>query len=199
MANDINNGTFQVQGMDALTDKLDRLQLNSPSMEKKIETIIRKAINKAKKIVSEQASIAIPHDPRESYKAVKTMVYKQILGGNVSILTKKRKSGKRSSYEPPRTLRPGQRGGNRVKRGARTQQMMDYQGGDRGMIMRWLNSGNTKTNPRIAGTRGGRLSGNRGSISARNWFPSAGEQGMTDAAQYIVSEIDRLIAEEMGG
>lgn len=196
MANDINNGTFQVQGMDALTDKLDRLQLNRPSMEKKIETIIRKAINKAKKIVSEQARGAMPHDPHESYKAVKTMVYKQILGGNVSILTKRRASSKRSSYEPPRTLRPGQRGGNRVKRGKRTQGLMEYTGTDRGMILRWLNSGTTN---RIAGTRGGRLSGNRGSISARNWFPNAGERGMTEAAQYIVSEIDRLIAEEMGG
>lgn len=196
MANDINNGTFQVQGMDALTDKLDRLQLNRPSMEKKIETIIRKAINKAKKIVSEQARGAMPHDPHESYKAVKTMVYKQILGGNVSILTKRRASSKRSSYEPPRTLRPGQRGGNRVKRGKRTQGLMEYTGTDRGMILRWLNSGTTN---RIAGTRGGRLSGNRGSMSARNWFPNAGERGMTEAAQYIVSEIDRLIAEEMGG
>jgi hypothetical protein len=196
MANDINNGTLQVQGMDALTDKLDRLQLNRPSMEKKIETIIRKAINKAKKIVSEQASIAIPHDPHESYKAVKTMVYKQILGGNVSILTKRRKSGKRSSYDPPRTLRPGQRGGNRVKRGKRTQGLMEYTGTDRGMILRWLNSGTKK---RMAGTRGGRLSGNRENLSALNWFPSAGQQGMNEAAQYIVSEIDRLIAEEMGG
>ena len=196
MANDINNGTFQVQGMEALTDKLDRLQLNRPSMEKKIETIIRKAINKAKKIVSEQARGAMPHDPHESYKAVKTMVYKQILGGNVSILTKRRASSKRSSYEPPRTLRPGQRGGNRVKRGKRTQGLMEYTGTDRGMILRWLNSGTTN---RIAGTRGGRLSGNRGSMSARNWFPNAGERGMTEAAQYIVSEIDRLIAEEMGG
>lgn len=196
MANDINNGTFQVQGMDALTDKLDRLQLNRPSMEKKIETIIRKAINKAKKIVSQQARGAMPHDPHESYKAVKTMVYKQILGGNVSILTKRRASSKRSSYEPPRTLRPGQRGGNRVKRGKRTQGLMEYTGTDRGMILRWLNSGTTN---RIAGTRGGRLSGNRGSMSARNWFPNAGERGMTEAAQYIVSEIDRLIAEEMGG
>lgn len=196
MANDINNGTFQVQGMDALTEKLDRLQLNRPSMEKKIETIIRKAINKAKKIVSDQARGAMPHDPHESYKAVKTMVYKQILGGNVSILTKRRASSKRSSYEPPRTLRQGQRGGNRVKRGKRTQGMMEYTGTDRGFILRWLNSGTTN---RIAGTRGGRLSGNRGSMSARNWFPSAGERGMTEAAQYIVSEIDRLIAEEMGG
>ena len=192
MANDINNGTFQVQGMDVLTDKLDRLQLNRPSMEKKIETIIRKAINKAKKIVSEQARGAMPHDPHESYKAVKTMVYKQILGGNVSILTKRRASSKRSSYEPPRTLRPGQRGGNRVKRGKRTQGLMEYTGTDRGMILRWLNSGTTN---RIAGTRGGRLSGNRGSITARNWFGNMAPHEMELAAENLSNVIEEELAE----
>lgn len=195
MANDINNGNFQVEGMDELSKKLDRLQVKNPTMEKRIQDVIRKAIAKAKKVVSQQAHGALPNDPRDAYKAVKSMVYKRILGGNVSILKKRKSSGGKSSYEPPRKLRQGQRGGNRVKRGARTQQMMDYQGGDRGMILRWLNSG---TNDRTAGNRGGLLSGNRGRIAARNWFPHAGQQGMNEAAQYIEQEIDRLIAEEFG-
>ena len=195
MANDINSGNFQVEGMEELGKKLDRLQLKNPAMEKKIQDIIRKAIQQARKIVSQRAHDAIPNDPRDAYKAVKSMVYKRILGGNVSILKKRRASGGISGYEPPRTLRKGQRGGNRVRRGSRTQQMMDYQGGDRGMILRWLNSG---TNDRTAGNRGGRLSGNRGRIASRNWFPNAGQQGINEAAKFINSEIDRLIAEEFG-
>lgn len=198
MANDINSGNFQVDGMEELGKKLDRLQLKNPAMEKKIQDIIRKAIQQARKIVSQRAHDAIPNDPRDAYKAVKSMVYKRILGGNVSILKKRRASGGISGYEPPRTLRNGQRGGNRVRRGSRTQQMMDYQGGDRGMILRWLNTGNTKTRPRVAGTRGGRLSGKRGNLRPRNWFPSAGQQGINEAAKFINSEIDRLIAEEFG-
>jgi hypothetical protein len=195
MANDINSGNFQVEGMAELRKKLDRLQVKNPTMEKKIQDVIRKAIQQARKIVSQQAHGAIPNDPRDAYKAVKSMVYKRILGGNVSILKKKRSSGGKSSYEPPRKLRQGQRGGNRVKRGAGTQHMMDYQGSDRGMILRWLNSG---TKDRMAGSRGGRLSGNRGRIAARNWFPNAGQQGINEAVKYIEQEIDRLIAEEFG-
>ena len=192
MANDINTGNFQVEGLDALTSKLGKLQLHDPTMEKRIQDIIRKAINKAKKIVTNQANAAMPNDPRDAYKAVKSMVYKRILGGNVSILAKKRSNAGTSTYEPPRTLKPHQRGGNRVRRGLRTQQMMEYQGSDRGFILRWLNSG---TRERTAGSRGGKLSGGRGRIAPRNWFPGAGQQGMNEAAQYIIQEIDRLMAE----
>jgi hypothetical protein len=73
--------------------------------------------------------------------------------------------------------------------------MMDYEGSDRGFILRFLNSG---TGQRTAGTRNGRLHGNRGNIAARNWFPSSGQRAMNAAAQYIADEIDRLIAEEFG-
>lgn len=183
---------LKIEGTEELKSKLDRLQLHNQNMEKEVVKIIRKAVAKARAIVSQRAKASIPNDPRDAYKAVKTSVYKRIFGGNVNILTRKKSSGK-SSYEPPRKLRQGQRGGNRVKRGARTQDFMDYSGGDRGMILRWLNSG---TKARTAGNRGGRLSGNRGSIHARNWFPGAGQQGIEEAMRFIEQEIDRLITEE---
>lgn len=183
---------LKVEGTEELKSKLDKLQLRNQNMEKEITKIIRQAVAKARAIASQRAKASIPNDPRDAYKAVKTSVYKRIFGGNVNILTRKKSSGK-SSYEPPRKLRQGQRGGNRVKRGGRTQQMMDYQGGDRGMILRWLNSG---TQARTAGNRGGRLGGNRGSIRARNWFAGAGQQGIEEAMRFIEQEIDRLITEE---
>lgn len=195
MATDINNGNIQVEGVEALSKKLDQLQTTDPAMENRIQAVIRKAIGKARQVVTQQAHGALPSDPRDAYRAVKSMVYNRILGGNVSILARRKASGKRSTYEPPRTLRPGQRGGNRVRRGGRTQQVMGYQGSDRGFILRFLNSG---TDSRTAGTRGGRLSGNRGRITARNWFPNAGRQGMNEAAAYLEQEIDRLIQEEFG-
>ena len=195
MGYDFNSSNIQVTGLDELSKKLDRLQASNPEMEKKIKNVIRKAMAKAKKVATDRAHDALPRDPRDAYKAVKSRVYKMVLGGNVSILSRRKSSGEKSSYEPPRTLRPGQRGGNRVKRGSRTKQMMEYQGADRGFVLRFLNSGTSK---RTAGTRGGILSGNRESISARNWFISAGQHGMNEAAQYIIQEIDRLIAEEFG-
>lgn len=194
----IKTPNMEVTGLDELSKKLDRLQAKDSQMEERITKIIREAIKAARSMVTADAKGATGSDPRHAYKAVRTMVYKRILGGNINILQKRKAGSGKSGYEPPRTLRPGQRGGNRVPRSARTQQLMDYEGSDRGFILMWLNSGNYKTSPREAGTRGGRLHGNRGSIAARNWFPSSGQRAMNAAAQYITDEIDRLIAEEFG-
>ena len=191
----IKTHNMEVTGLDELSKKLDRLQAKDSQMEQRITKIIREAIKAARSMVTQDAKGAVGNDPRHAYKAVRSMVYKRILGGNISILQKRKAGGGKSGYEPPRTLRPGQRGGNRVPRSARTQQMMDYEGSDRGFILRFLNSG---TGQRTAGTRNGRLHGNRGSIAARNWFPSSGQRAMNAAAQYIIDEIDRLIAEEFG-
>jgi hypothetical protein len=191
----IKTPNMEVTGLDELSKKLDRLQAKDSQMEERITKIIREAIKAARSMVAADAKGAVGNDPRHAYKAVRSMVYKRILGGNISILQKRKAGSGKSGYEPPRTLRPGQRGGNRVPRSARTQQMMDYEGSDRGFILRFLNSG---TGQRTAGTRNGRLHGNRGSIAARNWFPSSGQRAMNAAAQYIIDEIDRLIAEEFG-
>lgn len=191
----IKTPNMEVTGLDELSKKLDRLQAKDSQMEQRITKIIREAIKAARSMVTADAKGATGSDPRHAYKAVRTMVYKRILGGNINILTKRKAGSGKSGYEPPRTLRPGQRGGNRVPRSARTQQLMDYEGSDRGFILRFLNTG---TGSREAGSRGGRLHGNRGSIAARNWFPSSGQRAMNAAAQYITDEIDRLIAEEFG-
>ena len=191
----IKTPNMEVTGLDELSKKLDRLQAHDSQMEQRITKIIREAIKAARSMVTQDAKGAVGNDPRHAYKAVRSMVYKRILGGNISILQKRKAGSGKSGYEPPRTLRPGQRGGNRVPRSARTQQMMDYEGSDRGFILRFLNSG---TGQRTAGSRNGRLHGNRGSIAARNWFPSSGQRAMNAAAQYIIDEIDRLIAEEFG-
>ena len=191
----IKTPNMEVTGLDELSKKLDRLQAKDSQMEQRITKIIREAIKAARSMVTQDAKGAVGNDPRHAYKAVKTMVYKRVLGANINILQKRKAGSAKSGYEPPRTLRPGQRGGNRVPRSARTQQMMDYEGSDRGFILRFLNSG---TGQRTAGTRNGRLHGNRGSIAARNWFPSSGQRAMNAAAQYIIDEIDRLIAEEFG-
>ena len=191
----IKTPNMEVTGLDELSKKLDRLQAKDSQMEERITKIIREAIKAARSMVTQDAKGAVGNDPRHAYKAVRSMVYKRILGGNISILQKRKAGSGKSGYEPPRTLRPGQRGGNRVPRSTRTQQMMDYEGSDRGFILRFLNSG---TGQRTAGTRNGRLHGNRGSIAARNWFPSSGQRAMNAAAQYIIDEIDRLIAEEFG-
>ena len=102
---------MEVTGLDELAKKLDRLQAHDPQMEKRIQDIIRKAIKAARSLVSSDAKGVIGNDPRHAYKAVKTMVYKRVLGANINILQKRKAGSAKSGYEPPRTLRPGQRGG----------------------------------------------------------------------------------------
>lgn len=187
-------GQFEVDGIVKQREELERLMMSNPQMEKQVQKLIRKVLMTARREVSKAASVSMNADPRKAYKAVKTAVYKQILGGSVSILNKRRASGKKTNYEPPRTLKPYQRGGNRVKRGSRTQDVMSYEGGDRAFILRFINAG---TRQRKAGTRGGRLSGNRGRIAARNFFSSSSQGAIRKAAVELQQLIDDLIKQAL--
>lgn len=140
-------------------------------------------------------------DPRGTRGAVKRYVAGKYLGGVVSILDGK-KSGSKNSYEAPRKLRPGQRGGNRMLRSQRTDDMLHYGPDERGFILRFVNSG---TNPRYANGRNvsGRNMRNffklqeegdyyRGSIAARNFMDRLGSPSM----QKAVDNLSRMIDEE---
>lgn len=158
----------------------------NPKTQKALQGLIRRAVSQARAEVVRSVSASIAHDPRHAARAVRTAVYKKILGANINIYNSRKAHGS-TSYEPPRKLRPHQRGGNRVLRGGRTQQIMSYDALDRGFILRFLNSGTTD---RQAGTRGGRLSGNRGRIAPRNFFRGAGEQALVRATDNLANLID---------
>jgi hypothetical protein len=128
-------------------------------------------------------------DPRGTRQAVRTSVYKKVLGANINIFNSRKAHGS-NNYEPQRKLRQKQRGGNRVKRGERTNQVMHYGPLDRGMILRWQNSG---TGERTAGNRGGALGGNRGSIASRNFFQPLGDRAMG----VMRDNLERAIEEEL--
>lgn len=174
-----------------------------PKMRKVIQQHIREALFEARRDV--MAAFPAENDPRQARRAVRTSVYEKVLGGNINILTGKKAHGT-TSYEPQRTLTPGQRGGNRRKRSQRTQQIMSYGPLDRGWILRLIASG-TKT--RVIGFRNTQKSnryrynsrvtrihsgdkfhtGNRGAIAARNWFMPASESSLGKAAQNIAEMI----------
>ena len=158
----------------------------NPKTQKALQGLIRRAVSQARAEVVRSISASIADDPRHAARAVRTAVYKKILGANINIYNSRKAHGS-TSYEPPRKLRPHQRGGNRVLRGGRTQQIMSYDALDRGFILRFLNSGTTD---RQAGTRGGRLSGNRGRIAPRNFFRGAGEQALVRATDNLANLID---------
>ena len=183
-----------------VADNLKAAMTTDPKMRKVIQQHIREALFAARREVM-SAFPADNGDPRQSRRAIRTTVYENILGGNINILTGKKAHGG-GSYEPPRTLTPGQRGGNRRQRSERTKQIMNYGPLQRSFILRFVNSG-TKT--RVIGFRNTQKSnrskyearvyrisrgdkartGNRGSIAPRNWFMPAAEKALSMAMQRI--------------
>lgn len=134
------NGNFVVEGLQEQMKQLDALLASNPEMEKKMRRVISKVMIKAQKWTQKQIAGKMPNDPRDASKAVRKAVYRRILGGNINIL-QKRRAGSPSNYTPTRTLKTGQRGGNRRLRSERTMRMDSYGADDRGFILRFLESG----------------------------------------------------------
>lgn len=148
-------------------------------------------------------------DPRGTAHAVKRYMAGKYLGGVVSIASYKAKaSGTKSTYEAPRTLRPGQRGGNRVPRGSETARYLSYGPQDRMFILNWIDQGtkvrysghgrNGKTEAayeKFVEKHGG--TGRRGSIAPRNFFKTLGEPAMETAiknlGQMVEEEFEKLL------
>ena len=164
---------------------LEQALSTNPKTQKALQKLIRQVIIEARAQVVSNIKFE-NGDPRHTARAVRTSVYKKILGANINVYNGRKAHGS-NNYEAPRTLRPGQRGGNRVPRGRNTERMLKYAPNDRQMILRWVNSG---TGERTAGTRGGRISGNRGSIAPRNFFKANGDRALVQAADTLANLID---------
>ena len=207
------DSSFDVDGLVQQRKELDRLLMGNPQMEKRVQKLIRKVLMQVRRAI--QSNIQFKHgDPRQAYKAVRTTLYRRILGGNVNILNKRR-AGASGSYEPQRTLRPGQRGGNRRSRSQRTRALQGYQGSDRGFILRFLNAGtqgraidftvDPKREYVHRGSQGGSLkkygktinTGYRGNIAPRNFFGQRSHTEMEAAAANLEKMIDDMIKEEL--
>jgi hypothetical protein len=173
-----------------------------------VQKLIRKVLMQARSEIGKGIKFD-KGDPRQAYKAVKTAVYRQILGGSVSILRKRRAGTQFSNYEPPRTLKAGQRGGNRRPRSQRSDNLLHYAGDSRAFVLRFLNAG---TNARYiqftgdsnrsrvnrgsqGGTKYGKTinTGRRGNIAPRNFFSSSSHRAMQKAADQLSILIDQMI------
>ena len=169
----------------------------NPKTQKALQKLIRKVIMEARKSVVDAASRKMKHDPRGAAQAVRTSVYKKILGANINIFSSRKAHGQ-NNYEPPRKGVSG-RGGNRRTRSPRTSQIMGYAPLDRGFILRWINDG-TPGVRNIEFTSNDRRkvdkwnkhpnTGNRGNIAARNFFRGAGERALAQAADNLATLID---------
>lgn len=198
-------GNIEVDGFVEQRKELEKLMMSNPAMEKKVQGLIRKVLMEVRRHMGDAAKASMKSDPRQAYKAVKTAVYRQILGGSVSILNKRKAGTKFSAYEPPRKLREGQRGGNRVPRSERTNDVMKYAGSDRAFVLRFINQGthdrgvNFHYNESRKADKWNRHpnTGNRGRIAPRNFFGERSHSEMENAAENLTKLIDNLIQEEL--
>lgn len=203
---DIQNGTITITGLSEFEAKLQKMKTDNPDFEKRLRGVIRKILGQARANLRKDAAsgLQMESDPRHAYKAVRYAVYKRIFGGQVNILNSRR-AGAETGYRPARTLTPGQRGGNRRLRNSRN--LDKYEGSDRGFILRWLNNGMTKTNPRVIKfTENDRRkvdkwnkhpnTGNRGAIKARNWFKDDSLKELQAVASGIQELVDKIINDE---
>ena len=180
----------------------------NPKTQKALQKLVREVVLEARRNVVNNIKFD-NGDPRGTRQAVRSTVYRKILGGNINILNPKKTHGK-NSYCTPKTSRGTKRGGNRMVRSPRTQQILDYSGLDREFIMRFVDSG---TKQRFVGFRnamssnhnrylqtkdrwdaGVNRTGNRGAIAARGFFARYGERAMELAADRLAGLIETELA-----
>lgn len=189
-----------------VADNLQAAMTTDPKMRKAVQLHIREALWEARKEMINSINFA-NGDPRQSLRAIRNSVYDKVLGGQINIKKAKSEHGVGNGYTPPRKLTPGQRGGNRRLRSERTEQINRGSPLDRGWILNILNKG-TKTrvigfrntvkgnrdryNSRVIRIHRGEKArtGNRGSISPRNWFMPAAERVLSKAMQRISEMIE---------
>jgi hypothetical protein len=197
--------TIEIEGIDEQVKQLRRMMSEDPYFRRRVNAVIKTVLSAARKEVMQHAEGAMDSDPRHAYKAVRSAVYRRILGGNLNILSR-RKAGAPTSYQKPRrgTSDPKGRGGNRWGRSQRTIDLESYEGMDRGFILRFLNAGasdraiktySDKNGDRF-GLRTWAKGGNRGNIAARNWFGNASQAALEKVSIRMEDFIDKIINEE---
>lgn len=189
-----NAGSYvQVNGFVENDEMFERLLTSSTTMDLNLRALIRKVLKEARKNLSNDARSYIKNDPRKAARAVKSSVYKQLFGGNLSIL-RKRKAGPKYQLVRHRKIdeNPRQIGGNRrpVNSNTEAERLNKYYGSDRGFILRFLNAG--------TGNRQSRY-GKRGSIRQTGWFEHTAPWQMETAAQNVAEAINELIKHETNG
>jgi hypothetical protein len=165
---------------------LERLLISHPEMEKKVRKIVRQVLKGAQASVAQAADL---QSTKQAAMAVRKAVYKKLLGGNINILDSRGKAGTRAPLPPESPRKKSHhRGGNRMPRTRRTEDLLTYAGKDRAFILRFLNSGTPKRS-----TNGVR---NVGQIAARGWFDNASHKAIQHAAEQFDILLEQLIKQE---
>ena len=168
--------------------QIESMMTDNPELRKKLQDAIREDVWKARNsVVSNMSTVFANGDPAEARRAVRNIVYEKILGANLNIMNMKKGTAQWKVRQIDRKVEqnPKMRGGNRIKRSFKTTRMHGYEGKARGMILRWVNSG--------VGDRVTRY-GNRGSITARDFFGPLAGAALDVVSQHMAQIIEEEIA-----
>ena len=160
---------------------------------KLIKQELKKARNNTSKDIRQFVGSGYQHsqgDPRQAFRAIKYSVYKDGMGGNISVYNKRSASQQRVKLNRERKIdkNPHQRGGNRIKRNenSKSSALDSYWGSDRSFILRFLNVGTVARTSRH---------GNRGSIVGRTSFATISAWHIRSAAEEIEKQVTEAIEE----
>lgn len=189
------SGVVMTLDADDVVKMLDKMLSEKALRKKDVKKMIRQELADVRKDVRKAAKNAMKSDPRRAYLGVKTMVYKKIYGGNVSLFNPKKAGGMRL-YEQPKKGRSGIRRRRRISE--RTIQINSYRGKDRAFILRFINDGTEKRTAYTKNRSKNNKTANRGEIRGKGFF-SVATGSMQEASKRISLRVADLIAEVAEG
>lgn len=195
----INEAEITVQ-----SKQLEKMLTENPETAERLRAIISADIKKARAAVARNINFD-NGDPNEARRAVRHIVYKSILGGNINIYNMQKGTAKWSFRQKERAESMTQltgRGGNRRKRTSKTARYQGYEGKARGFILRWINSGThdrainftSHENRKPNKWNHHPNTGYRGSIAPRGFFEPLADAALSVVATHLSQVIDEELA-----
>lgn len=186
---------------------IEGMMTDNPELRKKLQDAIREDVRKARQtVVRNMSSVFKNGDPAQARRAVRQVIYEQILGANLNIYNMRRGTANWSYRQQERAeagigSRTG-RGGNRRTRSFKTARYQGYEGKAKGFLLRWLDNGVNDRAIKFTERMGRKAdkwnhhpnTGNRGSIAARNFFEPMASAALNVVSQHLAQIIEEEIA-----
>lgn len=182
---------------------LESLTTENPKAAERLRDVIRKLLWEARNEVSSDIRGKFGGD-RESWRAVRNIVYKKLLGGNLNLEDMKRGTAgwKIPQKERKGTSDPFGRGGNRRRRTLSTARREGYEGKARAFILRFQNQGtgdryikfHSNSRRHVDKWNQHPNTGYRGSLTAQHFFELYANKALNAMAQKLGPIIDEEIS-----
>ena len=184
---------------------IESMMTDNPELREKLKEAIRQDVWKARQsVVRNMDKVFKNGDPAQARRAVRHVIYTEMLGANLNIYNMVRGTANWRVRQVERrgTSDPKGRGGNRRKRNFITIRMHGYEGKARGMILRWLNDGVNDRSIKFTHNQRRKVdkwnthpnTGNRGSITPRNFFEPLASAALSVVSQHLAQIIEEEIA-----